>query len=99
MVSARRSNQFSTAQKTVTNLATSLKTKPLSTSHCLPSLLGSTLNTKKPSTAKNPPDTSKAVPFSDFTRSGALGFPEVTQPLFDEINQMYGTDIKPLFTK
>jgi len=49
--------------------------------------------------AKNPPDTSKAVPFSDFTKSGALGFPEVTQPLFDEINQMYGTDIKPLFTK
>jgi ribonuclease Z len=48
---------------------------------------------------KIPPDTSKAVAFSDFTKSGALGFPEVTQPIFDEINEKYGTDVKPLFTK
>jgi hypothetical protein len=26
-----------------------------------------------------------------------MPFPEVTQPLFDEINEMYGTDIKPIF--
>jgi len=46
---------------------------------------------------KMPPDTSSAVAFSDFTKSGALAFPEVTQPIFDEINEMYGTDIKPIF--
>lgn len=50
-----------------------------------------------PLRAKNPPDTSKSIPFSDFTRSGVEAFPEVTQPLFDEINEMYGTDIKPIF--
>ena len=50
-----------------------------------------------PLKVKNPPDTSKAIPFSDFTRSGVEAFPEVTQPLFDEINEMYGTDIKPVF--
>jgi ribonuclease Z len=48
---------------------------------------------------KNPPDTSKAIPFSDFTKSGVMAFPEVVQPLFDEINEMYGTDIKPVFTE
>jgi ribonuclease Z len=32
-------------------------------------------------------------------RGGALGFPEVTQPIFDEINEIYGTDIKPVFSK
>jgi ribonuclease Z len=46
---------------------------------------------------KNPPDTSKAVPFSKFTLSGVLPFPEVVGPLFDEINEMYGTDVQPLF--
>ncbi|GAF70132.1 unnamed protein product, partial [marine sediment metagenome] len=46
---------------------------------------------------KNPPDTSKAIPFSDFTRSGALGFPEVVDPIFDEINKRYGTDYEPIF--
>ena len=50
-----------------------------------------------PLKAKNPPDTSKSIPFSDFTKSGVEAFPEVTQPLFDEINEMYGTDIKPVF--
>jgi ribonuclease Z len=48
---------------------------------------------------KNPPDTSRAIPFSDFVKSGALGFPEIVQPLFDEINEMYGTDIKPVFAE
>ncbi len=48
---------------------------------------------------KIPPDTASVVPFSEFTISGALGFPEVVQPLFDEINEMYGTDVEPLFRK
>ena len=39
------------------------------------------------------------TPFSEFTISGALGFPEVTGPIFDEINEMYGTDIEPIFKK
>jgi ribonuclease Z len=46
---------------------------------------------------KNPPDTSKAIPFSDFTRSGALGLPEVVGPIFDEINDKYGTNVQPIF--
>ena len=46
---------------------------------------------------KLPPDTGSAIAFSDFTKSGALPFPEVTQPIFDEINKLYGTDIKPIF--
>jgi ribonuclease Z len=46
---------------------------------------------------KNPPDTSKAIPFSDFTRSGAMGLPEVVGPIFDEINEKYGTDVEPVF--
>jgi ribonuclease Z len=45
------------------------------------------------------PDTGSAISFSDFTISGALGFPEVTGPIFDEINEMYGTDIEPIFKK
>jgi ribonuclease Z len=46
---------------------------------------------------KNPPDFTKAVPISDFTKSGALGFPEVVGPIYDEINEIYGTDLKPAF--
>jgi ribonuclease Z len=46
---------------------------------------------------KIPPDTGNAIAFSDFTRSGALGFPEVTGPIFDEVNEKYGTDVKPIF--
>ncbi len=38
-----------------------------------------------------------AIPFSDFTISGALGFPEVVGPIYDEINEMYGTDYEPVF--
>jgi len=48
---------------------------------------------------KLPPDTASAIAFSDFTKSGALGFPEVTQPIFDEINEMYGTNVEPVFKK
>ncbi len=43
------------------------------------------------------PDTGSAIAFSDFTKSGALAFPEVVQPIFDEINERYGTAVKPLF--
>ena len=51
-----------------------------------------------PSTiAKQPPDTGSAINFSDFTKSGALAFPEVTQPIYDEINGIYGTDFEPVF--
>jgi len=50
-----------------------------------------------PIRAKNAPDTGNAIPFSDFTKSGALGLPEVVQPLYDEINEMYGTDFEPVF--
>jgi len=46
---------------------------------------------------KNPPDTSKAIPISDFIRSGAMGLPEVVGPIFDEINEKYGTNVKPVF--
>ena len=46
---------------------------------------------------KNPPDTSKSIPFSDFTISGALGFPEIVGPIYDEINELYGTDYEPVF--
>jgi len=46
---------------------------------------------------KNPPDTSKAIPISDFIRSGAMGLPEVVGPIFDEINEKYGTNAKPVF--
>jgi ribonuclease Z len=45
------------------------------------------------------PDTGSAIAFSDFTKSGALAFPEVTGPIFDEINEKYGTDVKPIFQK
>ena len=50
-----------------------------------------------PLIAKIPPDTSSSIAFSDFTKSGALAFPEITQPIFDEINEIYGTDIEPVF--
>ncbi len=46
---------------------------------------------------KIPPDTSGAIAFSKFTISGALGMPEVVGPIFDEINEMYGTKAEPLF--
>ncbi|MDJ0847052.1 MAG: guanitoxin biosynthesis MBL fold metallo-hydrolase GntH [Myxococcota bacterium] len=52
-----------------------------------------------PQQEKIPPDTASAIAFSDFTKSGALTFPEVVKPIFDEINQKYGTDVKPLFAE
>jgi hypothetical protein len=50
-----------------------------------------------PMKKKNPPDISKSIPFSDFTKSGALGFPEVVGPIYDEINELYDTDYEPTF--
>ncbi len=46
---------------------------------------------------KMPPDLTKSVAISDFTKSGALPFPEVVGPIYDEINKIYGTNHKPLF--
>jgi ribonuclease Z len=46
---------------------------------------------------KNPPDFTKAIPISDFTKSGALALPEVVGPIYEEINKLYGTDYKPAF--
>jgi len=46
---------------------------------------------------KNPPDFTNSIPISDFTRSGALGWPDIVLPLYDEINKLYGTDYKPGF--
>ncbi len=46
---------------------------------------------------KIPPDTSGAIAFSKFTISGALPMLEVVGPIFDEINEMYGTQAEPIF--
>jgi ribonuclease Z len=47
-----------------------------------------------PLKAKNAPDVSKMIPFSDFVAEGRLVFPEVVGPIYDDINEQYGTDIK-----
>lgn len=44
---------------------------------------------------KLPPDTSKSVPMSDFTTSGFERFPDVLNPIWEEVNEKYGTDLKP----
>jgi ribonuclease Z len=46
---------------------------------------------------KLPPDFTKAVPVSDFTKSGAIPLPEIVGPIYEEINKIYGTDHKPAF--
>ena len=46
---------------------------------------------------KNAPDTSKSIAFSKFTISGVIPMPEVMEPIFDEINEKYGTNIEPIF--
>jgi len=43
------------------------------------------------------PDTKSAVAFSKFTISGVIPMPEVVGPIFDEINEKYGTKIEPMF--
>ena len=50
-----------------------------------------------PMKKKIPPDTGNAISFSEFTISGALAFPEIVQPIYDEVNKKYGTDAKPIF--
>jgi ribonuclease Z len=50
-----------------------------------------------PTQQRIPPDTGKAIHFSDFSRSGVLPFPEVVQPIFDEINTKYGIKAEPIF--
>jgi ribonuclease Z len=35
------------------------------------------------------------IPFSNFTLPGVETFPEVVQPLYDEINELYGTEFRP----
>ncbi len=46
---------------------------------------------------KRAPDIAKVIPISEFTRSGAVTFPEVVGPIWDEINKKYGTNYKPTF--
>ena len=50
-----------------------------------------------PTIAKIAPDTGSAINFSAFTISGALPFIEVVQPIYDEVNEKYGTDFEPIF--
>jgi len=35
------------------------------------------------------------IPMTDFIATGRLTFPEVVQPIYDEINAQYGTDHQP----
>ena len=44
---------------------------------------------------KIPPDFRNAITFSEFTLSGREPFPKVVEPIYDEINKVYGTDYKP----
>ena len=46
---------------------------------------------------KLPPDTLKVIPMSDFTRSGALPMSEVVGPIYDEVNEKYGTEVEPVW--
>ncbi len=41
---------------------------------------------------KHAPDVSKMIPMSVFISTGHLAFPEIVQPIYDNINEMYGTD-------
>ena len=42
------------------------------------------------------PDTAAAIAFSKFTLSGVEVYPEVVQPIYDEINKKYDTKHKPM---
>lgn len=44
---------------------------------------------------KIPPDFRGAIPISKFTLSGRDEFPDVVKPIYEEINEKYGTDFKP----
>jgi len=41
------------------------------------------------------PDFREAIKFSEFTLSGRKEYPEVVNPIYEEINKKYGTDFKP----
>ena len=41
-----------------------------------------------------PPDRSKWLGYSDFTKGGAMVFEDVDQGMYDYINEKYGTDVK-----
>jgi ribonuclease Z len=41
------------------------------------------------------PDFTSAISMSDFTLSGVVPLPEVVGPIYDEINELYGTDFAP----
>ncbi len=43
------------------------------------------------------PDLATSIPFSDFTKSGVEPFSDVVGPIYDEINELYGTDYEPFF--
>ena len=43
------------------------------------------------------PDLSTSIAFSEFTKSGVEPFSDVVGPIYDEINELYGTDYEPLF--
>ncbi len=43
---------------------------------------------------KQAPDVSEAIPMSDFVRGGAEAFPDVVSQIYEEINELYGTDIQ-----
>ena len=45
-----------------------------------------------PLKTKNAPDMTKMIPFSDFIKSGNLVFPDILKSIYDEINEIYGTD-------
>ena len=47
-----------------------------------------------PLKSKNAPDISKLVPMSEYIATGRLGFPEVVQPIYDDINEQHGTNHK-----
>ena len=47
-----------------------------------------------PLKAKNTPDIANLVPMSDFIMDGNVPFPEVLQPIYDNINEIHGTDLK-----
>ncbi|MBW2383567.1 MAG: MBL fold metallo-hydrolase [Deltaproteobacteria bacterium] len=50
-----------------------------------------------PQKKKIAPDVGSSIAFSKFTISGVMALPEVVGPIYDEINEKYGTDFEPLF--
>ena len=48
-----------------------------------------------PLKTKIAPDIRGSIPFSKFTLSGREAYPEVEKPIYEEINEKYGTDFEP----